>query len=477
MKFFRRFVKLAVIIVGIAMVAILVILGIDVLKTNYLKIGHNQLGANDSFLIKNVNIVPMYHDTVLYNKTVYIKEGVIKDINDKIDIEGIETIDAQNKFMTPGLIDMHVHVWDKYELGLYLSHGVTTIRNVWGMPMHLRLKKEINNGTLLAPIFLTTGPKLTGPEFIGDDNLQLKSPEEARNKVISYKKSGYDFIKTYYGLPEDIFNAIIEQARISEMDIVAHPSQKVPYSFHYNPQIVTIEHAEDIVQQPLQYKLDSVKLNQVIEEFSTSQHTSFCPTLIVYYNIFNMLQNDDILSNSLVDYINPAIKMLDSKSQFERWNTIKKEDASIVERIGEQHEFHLYIIKKMNDAGINLVCGTDAGIGITAPGFSVYQELELYKKAGLSNFEILQTATVNASKTHQIMNNLGTIENGKMANLIILEKNPLKDLSTMKEPEMVFIKGRRLNKTTLEEFKNKAYNRKNLIPTILRYVENMVREK
>lgn len=477
MKLFRRFVKLVAIIIGLLLIAIVIVMVIDHKKTDYLTIGQNEIAGYDSFLIRNVNIIPMDHDTILYNKMVYIKEGVIKNIADKIKIKGIETIDAENMFMTPGLIDMHVHVWDKYELGLYLSHGVTTIRNVWGMPMHLRLKKEINNGSLLAPIFLTSGPKLTGPEFIGDDNLQLKSPEEARNKVISYKKSGYDFIKTYYGLPEDIFNAIIEQARISEMDIVAHPSQKVPYSFHFNPQIITIEHAEDIVQQPLQYKLDSVQLDQVITEFSTSQHTSFCPTLIVYYNIFNMLQNEDILSSSLVDYINPAIKMLDSKTQFERWNTIKKEDASIVERIGEQHKFHLYIIKKMNDAGINVVCGTDAGIGVTSPGFSVYQELELYKKAGLSNFEVLQTATVNASKTHKILNNLGTIENGKMANLIILEKNPLKDLSTMKEPEMVFIKGRRLNKTTLEEFKNKALNRKNRIPTILRYIENILVEK
>ena len=94
MKFFRRFVKLAVIIVGIAMVAILVFLSIDILKTNYLKIGHNQLGVNDSFLIGNVNIIPMHQDTILYNKMVYIKEGVIKDIADKIDIETIETIDA-----------------------------------------------------------------------------------------------------------------------------------------------------------------------------------------------------------------------------------------------------------------------------------------------------------------------------------------------------------------------------------------------
>ncbi|NNG09874.1 MAG: amidohydrolase, partial [Arenibacter sp.] len=164
MKLFRRFVKLVAIIIGLLLIAIVIVMVIDHKKTDYLTIGQNEIAGYDSFLIRNVNIIPMDQDTILSNKMVYIKDGVIKNIADKIDIKGIETIDAENMFMTPGLIDMHVHVWDKYELGLYLSHGVTTIRNVWGMPMHLRLKKEINNGSLLAPIFLTTGPKLTGPD-------------------------------------------------------------------------------------------------------------------------------------------------------------------------------------------------------------------------------------------------------------------------------------------------------------------------
>lgn len=476
MKLLKRIVQGILIFSGLLLVAILVILGVDRLETNYLKVSNNEPSITDSFLITHVNVVPMTEDTVLRNKTVYIKEGIIQAVADSIGVASVEVIDGENKYLLPGLIDMHVHLWDKYELGLYLSNGVTAIRNVWGMPMHLRLKQEINEGKILSPMFYTTGPKLTGPEFIGDDNLQLFSPEEATEKVLAYKARGYDFIKTYYGLPENIFDAVLAQAKISGMDIVAHPSQKVPYTYHFNPQIASIEHAEDIVQQPLNYELDSLKLKQVVQDFANSQHTSFCPTLMAFYNICNMLEDDKILSSASVQFMNPAIKLMDSKAQFDRWSTAKKEDPAVIERTKQQHGFHLYTVKKLNDAGANIICGTDAGIGVTVPGFSIHQELSLYKEAGLSNYEALRTATVNASKTHKLMRNMGTIESGKVANLLLVNSNPLENLTAVRKPNAVFIKGRRVDRLTLDKFEENASNRQGLIATVVRYVENLISE-
>jgi len=252
---------------GILFVAVVVILFTDTLGTKYLETEKSEIADNKSFLIVNANIIPMSEDTTLNNKMVYIKDGIITAIDDIITVSDIEVVNAKGAYLMPGLIDMHVHLWDRYELGLYLSNGVTAIRNVWGMPMHLRIKSAINNNEILAPSFYTSGPKLTGPEFIGDDNLNLSNPKEGVQKVISYKERGYDFIKTYYGLPEDIFAAIIKQASISNMDIIAHASQKVPYSYHFNPQILSIEHAEDIVQRALNYQLDTLSLNQIVTDF------------------------------------------------------------------------------------------------------------------------------------------------------------------------------------------------------------------
>ncbi|MBN2869080.1 MAG: amidohydrolase, partial [Flavobacteriaceae bacterium] len=209
MKILKKVFKVVLALVLLLIFALLIIVAVDYNNTSYLKVKNNQSAKNNSYIIKNINIIPMHIDTVLTNKMVYVKEGVIQQIADDIKVENIEVFDGQQKYLSPGLIDMHVHVWDKYELGLYLSNGVTSVRNVWGMPMHLRFKELINNDEILAPNFYTTGPKLTGPEFIGDDNLNLISPEQAKENIKRYKDKGYDFIKTYYGLPEDIFDAVL----------------------------------------------------------------------------------------------------------------------------------------------------------------------------------------------------------------------------------------------------------------------------
>jgi len=476
MKTIKQVLKFIVICIGIFFLSIAILMFVDKQNTKYLKVEKNKFSEN-SYLITNANIIPMNQDTVLVDKMVYIKDGLIQKISENIEIKGVAVVDAKNKYLTPGLIDMHVHVWDRYELGLYLSNGVTAVRNLWGMPMHLRLKEEIKNDKIISPMFFTTGPKLTGPEFIGDDNLHLISPIEAKEKVISYKKRGYDFIKTYYGLTEDLFDAVVAQATISDMDIIAHPSQKVPYAYHFNPQIKSIEHVEDIIQQPLNYTLDTLKLKEVIHHFARSKHSAFSPTLTVYNNIYQMLINDTILESEQMQFMNPLIKKVDSKAQFERWYNSKLRDSTIVHTIKKQHDFHLNIIKKLHEVGVTFICGTDAGIGITIPGFSMHQELSFYKEAGLSNYEILKTATINASKTHVIMNNMGTIEVGKFANLLLVETNPLSDLSALQNPTKVFIKGRKLDRETLDSFENEAKNRSNLIASVLRYLENLIIEK
>ncbi|GMN11383.1 amidohydrolase family protein [Croceitalea sp. MTPC9] len=477
MRIVKRILKFIAILIGILLTTMVIIIFVDNQSTKYLKVENNEFAKSNSYLITNVNVIPMNQDTILVNKMVYIKNGIIKNIADNIEIKDVKIIDAKNKYLTPGLIDMHVHIWDRYELGLYLSNGVTSVRNLWGMPMHLRLKKDINNDEIISPIFFTTSPKLTGPEFLGDDNLQLVNPSDAKEKVISYKKRGYDFIKTFYGLTEDIFDAVIEQAKISDMDIVAHPSQKVPYSYHFNPQIKSIEHAEDIIQQPLNYTLDTLKLKEVINDFAKSKHSSFSPTLTVYNNIYQMLIDDNILESEQLQFMNPLIKKVDSKAEFERWSTAKLNDSSVVNTIKKQHDFHINIIKKLHEADVTFICGTDAGIGVTIPGFSIHQEFSFYKEAGLSNYEILKTATVNASKTHSIMNEIGTIEVGKIANLLLIDDNPLLNLSTLRNPSAVFIKGRKLNKETLNDFEKQAKNRNNLIVSALRYVEYLIVEK
>ena len=477
MKTLKKALKIIAWLLVIIILFTIIIFIVDTYKTGYLKTKNIENSNKSSYLITNANIITMVQDSVLPNKMVYIKDGKINEIGNTLSIKDVPVINAKGKFLTPGLIDMHVHVWDKYELGLYLSYGVTSVRNLWGRKMHLRIKEQINNDAIIAPNFYTASPKLTGPEFIGDDNVNLTSPKEATEKIISYKAQGYDFIKTYYGLTEDIFDAIVKQSSISKIDLIAHPTPKVPYNYHFKPEIKTIEHTEDIIQQPLNYKLDTIKLKEIIDLYVKNPNTKHSPTLIAYYNILNMMNNDSILSSEMAKYMNPLIKLVDSKEQFNRWNTAKKNDSTLINRIKSQHKFHLNIIQRLHENGVDFVSSTDAGIGITVPGYSLHQELSLYKEAGLSNYETLRTATINASKVHKEFNSQGTIEIGKDANLLLLDKNPLKDLSTLKKPNTVFIRGKLLNRNTLDTFKEKSDNRNNLIVSAFRYLEYLLFER
>ena len=131
----------------------------------------------------------------------------------------------------------------------------------------------------------------------------------------------------------------------------------------------------------------------------------------------------------------------------------------------------------MHEEGLDLVCGTDSGIGVTAAGSSIIEELHFYKEAGLSNYEVLKTATVNAASIHEQFANMGTVATGKDANLILLEENPLDDLSALKEIKTVFNNGDILDRNTLDEFVTKAKDRNNLIPSVIRYLEHLLFER
>ena len=321
-------------------------------------------------------------------------------------------------------------------------------------------------------MFFTSSPKLTGPDDLGDDKVQIQSVEQARELVQDYNKRGYDFIKTYAGITEPLFEAIVEEATSLDLDIVSHPSFQMTYSKNFIDQVATIEHAEDIVQQPLNYQLDSVKLDSVIALMAHSK-VNFSPTLSGFYNIYRMLTEDGLLEDKSIAYINPLFKSVDTEVQIARWQGEKSRDPEVLERIITQHKFHLYIIKKLHEADVNIVCSTDAGIAIGSPGFSIHQELQYYSDAGLNNYEVIKTATVNPTRVHKEFEDMGTIENGKWANLILSDENPLEDLKTLQEPHWVMIKGKMLDEKTLDTFKNKAFDRNNMTSTALYWIENL----
>lgn len=474
MKVLKKILITILSLIILLVISVFIIFGIDNNKTNYLSIEKHASFHKTSYAITNVNVIPMSKDTVLANQTVIIKNGLIDKIGPEISANNYEIVDAKGKFLSPGLIDMHVHVWDKYEFGLYLANGVTSVRNMWGIPYHLRLKEDINNQDFLAPQFIIASPKLTGPNDSGIDKLQVSTPEEGKQLVKKFKADGYDLIKTYAGMPKNIFDAIIEQVRIENMPIGAHPSYEVDYSYHFKPEIVTIEHTEEIVQEALKFQHDSIKTKHIINLYANND-AAHTPTLSIFQNIIDIIeQGENILNGEDVSYMNPMFVKLGSMNDYNRWTSEQQYNPETLKRIKDQHVWHLQLVKQLSDAGVTLVCGSDSGIMFAKPGFSTHEELSLYKEAGLSSFEALSTATINPSKVSQFFKNVGSVEEGKTANLILSNENPLENLNTLKTPEMVWVNGRMINKRDMTDFKNKAKNRTNGAATLIRIVESLL---
>lgn len=474
MKYLKKIIKIILGLLIVMILTVLITFGIDSNQTDYLDLNSSSLDNETSVLIKNVNVIPMTKDTVLRNKSVLIKNGKIVRVDSIIPEIDVKVIDGNGKYLSPGLIDVHVHVWDKQELGLYLANGVTAVRNAWGMPFHLRFKEQINNNELLGPLFITTTPKLTGAKNASFDQLGIKDPKHAHELIHEYHEDGYDLIKTYAGMPEDIFDVVIEESEKNDMPIVAHPSFEVPYEYHFKKAIQSIEHTEDIVQNALGYKLDSVELQKVIKYY-TGAKMAHTPTLTIYQNIIDIIeQKDSIKTIGGGNYMNPTLVSLGSMDSYNRWTSEQFYKPETLEQIKKQHQFHLYIVKQLHQAGVQLLCGTDAGIVFNMPGYAIHEELAYYLEAGLTPYEALKTATVNPSTEIDLFHDLGTIENGKVANLILSDKNPLEDISTLSKPNAIFVNGRYLQNHQLNEFEEKAKNRKTGLVTLFRFIESLL---
>ena len=172
---------------------------------------------DDSVIVfKNVNVIPMNTETVLENYNVIIKDGKIVKLGKawKTRVpKNATVIDGKGKYLTPGLFDMHVHIWLDDELELYLANGVTGVRDMFGNFGRLSLKKKIEEGHILGPRLYVASPILDGEPPYWEGSTVITSPQDGEGYVKTYKGMGYDFIKIYEGLTNYVYAAIIEAAK------------------------------------------------------------------------------------------------------------------------------------------------------------------------------------------------------------------------------------------------------------------------
>lgn len=325
---------------------------------------------------------------------------------------------------------------------LYNANGVTTIFDLNSKPAHFAQRNEIEKGTVIGPRMALTA-LLEGGKGQG---IRANTPEEGRLAVKFAKAEGYEFIKPYSELNAETFLAIIDEAQKQRMKTIGH----IPDAFQgklkdvFVPNFGMVAHAEELSKHCVDY---SEKEAELYAKMLKDNGTWLLPTLTTMEWILLQSRSLDYVKNSPnLQYIHP---LLQSKwLTANRYN--KNSSPENIALFDNFVKFHRLLIKACKTANVPMVVGTDAGTSGVVPGFSVHDELELLVAAGMTNEVVLQSATLLPATWLGIESLVGTVEVGKKADLILLDANPLTDISNTRKISSVFINGQWLKKSTID---------------------------
>lgn len=416
----------------------------------------------DTLLIRNVGILDFdsREPTIVPGMSIFIRDGTIRQITpaDQMDRDAAAlTIEGNGRIVMAGLVDMHVHVWDQASLGAYLASGVTTIRNASGMPFHLRLADQIDRGEIVGPRLITTGPILNSPGPNGQINHQfVTTAEGAREAVRRQYGQGYRRLKVYSNLTREAYGAILEEAERLDMTVMGHTPEGVrtpgmPYDIPFDLDFdeilddgfVTIEHVESIVWHGLRDRHDEADARALARRIAAAG-VPVDPTLLAFYNLLRVAESEgDYLDRPGAELMNPLL-VAQSQGDYDRWS------GEDVVRNRSAFEFYMRMTRILFEEGVLLVAGSDAGIFTNVPGVSLLEELDLLAEAGLPPDAVLRAATVNAAIALDRQRTAGRVAEGYRADLVLLESDPLIDLSALRSISAVVAGGRFLDRGALD---------------------------
>lgn len=366
-------------------------------------------------------------------------------------------IDGRGLYLMRGLTDMHVHLWDQVELGAYLAHGVTQIRNLSGMPFHLRLAQEIESGAVVGPRLVTSGPILnsTGANF-QIIHERVETADEARAAVHRQHAAGFRTLKVYSNLSREAYEAIRDEARELDMEIMGHSPEgrrgpgvpaQAPFDIAFEELLddgfVTFEHVETIAWHGLRNRRDLDAMRALAARLAASKAV-VDPTLVAFYNLLRVAETKgEFVKGPDMQLLNPLVVAQEAPN-YARWA------AEDVETARADFAFYQAATLALHEAGVRLVAGSDSGIFANAPGVSLIDELDLMIDAGLTAAQALGAATTNAVLTLEADDSGGLVRPGVRADLILLDADPTRDMSALRRPVAVIAAGRLQDQAALD---------------------------
>ena len=402
----------------------------------------------------NVNVLPMDREGILRNQVVIVEGDFIRDIGPIGQIEpppGALIIPGDgSKYLVPGLTDAHVHLEEDAEqwLELFVAFGVTTVFNLEGEQRHLQLRDRIRSEEVLGPTMYTSGPFTNAP--------RVGTPKQAEAAVLEQTRLGYDFVKIHGDLSADSYARLLEVADSVGIPVVGHAPRNLSLGEVLESGQASIVHAEELIYTRFP-TLDPSDLERVAAEIAAAR-TWVTPGVSTFGNNETqwgtMAGLESRLESSAASFAPPSLR--------ERWaeaNVYTDKDPSTRLQIRRMFAFNQQLLRALGRAGVPMLAGTDAGKPVMVPGFSLHDEIDALAR-DLSRFEALQAATSNAGRfVREFVDesaSFGTVTRDARADLILLEENPLADLSRLRQPVGVMLRGQWYDRDALDRMLEEA---------------------
>src|SRR5712664_3452522 len=436
-----------------------------------------QKPSSDAPLVMNhVTVVDVRSGTLHPEQTVIIEgdhiafAGPNKSAKDS---RRAHVVNGRNLFLIPGLWDMHVHLvfgdWfpdaQEISLPLLVANGVTGVRDMGSeLGIVQGWRNEIEAGRLIGPRIRTSGPMLDGPKPRFPSSIAIATPEDGRRAVADLKRRGADFIKLQSLIPREGVFAIAEESKKQEITFEGHVPDSVRASEMSEAGMKSFEHLIGIFEGSSPAEDDFLKGNKTEGRFLTTHdsaraaslaailaknETWQCPTL-VWERGGNLIDVSDFSKEARVKYV-PASWRTKTWKRFtdEITRGYGTDDLATRRKFIEKE---LEVVRMLHKAGVPFLAGTDTPAGVHIfPGFSLHEELQCFVAAGFTPLEALQTATLNPARFLGMEDQLGTVEKGKLADLVLLSANPLEDIANTQKVAGVVSNGHCFSRADLDK--------------------------
>jgi imidazolonepropionase-like amidohydrolase len=401
--------------------------------------------------IRDVNVWDGTGAPSVPDRTVLVRGDRIAEIGPSADVTipaGATVVDGGGRFLIPGLVDMHVHaLWDPQVppvfFPLFVANGVTTVRDMGGILNLLpTIRAALADGALLGPRLVAAGAILDGPEPVHPEvSIAVATPAEAVAAVESVAAAGADFVKVYTLLPADAFAAVVAAARERGLRVAGHAPYEVGAVGAAEAGMWTIEH-----------------LMSEVGGFCPEDRPTECAPALAAFRAHGTVQVPTLVLQGQTEATDlcgdPRLAAL-PRVVLEYWfdGATAPPDCDpamppVRFRPGLPPE--AWIIPLLHETGIPILAGTDTGVPYALPGWSLHDELELLVEAGLPAADALRSATGEAARALGLGADIGTIEQGRVADLVLLRADPLVEIGNTRRIEAVVLKGRFLRRAELD---------------------------